>query len=39
VIVQIFPKEWVEPALSRLALCDHRRYGSTALYFFALPGG
>ncbi|MEJ5200111.1 MAG: RsmD family RNA methyltransferase, partial [Anaerolineae bacterium] len=33
-IVQIFPKEWVEPALKHLALSDQRRYGSTALYFF-----
>lgn len=34
-IVQIFPKEWTEPSLVHLALCDRRRYGSTALCFFA----
>jgi 16S rRNA (guanine(966)-N(2))-methyltransferase RsmD len=39
VIVQIFPKEWTEPELTQLALYDHRRYGSTALYFFDRPGG
>ncbi len=39
VIVQIFPKEWTEPALSLLTVCDHRRYGSTALYFFDRSGG
>ena len=33
-IVQIFPKEWVEPELIHLTLYDHRQYGSTALYFF-----
>jgi 16S rRNA (guanine966-N2)-methyltransferase len=33
-IVQIFPKEWSEPALAHLSLADHRQYGSTALYFF-----
>jgi 16S rRNA (guanine(966)-N(2))-methyltransferase RsmD len=33
-IVQIFPKEWVEPGLANLALLDQRRYGSTALCFF-----
>lgn len=38
VIVQIFPKEWAEPELTQLTLCDQRRYGSTALYFFAQPG-
>lgn len=38
-IIQIFPKEWVEPELTQLILCDRRRYGSTALYFFAQPGG
>ena len=36
VIVQIYPKEWSEPALAALALCDSRRYGSTALHFFEL---
>ncbi len=35
VIVQIFPKEWKEPALAHLALVDHRQYGSTALYSFS----
>jgi 16S rRNA (guanine(966)-N(2))-methyltransferase RsmD len=39
VIVQIFPKEWVEPGVSQLTLFDRRQYGSTALYFFARPGG
>ena len=34
-IVQIFPKEWAEPELENLILTDERRYGSTALYFFA----
>lgn len=33
VIVQIFPKEWIEPALTHLRVVDHRQYGSTALYF------
>jgi 16S rRNA (guanine966-N2)-methyltransferase len=33
-IVQIFPKEWSEPAPAHLRLVDHRQYGSTALYFF-----
>lgn len=33
-IVQIFPKEWREPALTHLQTVDHRQYGSTALYFF-----
>jgi 16S rRNA (guanine(966)-N(2))-methyltransferase RsmD len=33
-IVQIFPKEWVEPDLAHLALRDRRQYGSTALFFF-----
>lgn len=33
-IVQIFPKEWTEPGLKHLVQCDHRQYGSTALYFF-----
>lgn len=37
VIVQIFPKEWTEPELTQLILCDQRRYGSTALHFFAQP--
>lgn len=32
-IVQIFPKEWAEPALVHLRVVDHRQYGSTALYF------
>ena len=34
VIVQVFPKEWAEPGLTHLALCDRRQYGSTALFFF-----
>lgn len=33
-IVQIFPKEWIEPVLVNLVLLDRRQYGSTALYFF-----
>lgn len=33
-IVQIFPKEWIEPELTNLALLDRRQYGSTALLFF-----
>lgn len=33
-IVQVFPKEWVEPDLAHLALLDRRQYGSTALFFF-----
>ncbi len=33
-IVQIFPKEWVEPGLTHLTPCDRRQYGSTALHFF-----
>jgi 16S rRNA (guanine966-N2)-methyltransferase len=33
-IIQIFPKEWSEPALAHLDLLDRRQYGSTALYFF-----
>jgi 16S rRNA (guanine(966)-N(2))-methyltransferase RsmD len=34
-IVQVFPKEWTAPELTHLELVDNRRYGSTALYFFA----
>jgi 16S rRNA (guanine966-N2)-methyltransferase len=34
VVVQIFPKEWQEPGLANLILCDRRQYGSTALHFF-----
>lgn len=34
-IVQIFPKEWAEPALANLQVVDRRQYGSTALYFLA----
>ncbi len=34
VIVQIFPKEWRDPDLQHLELCDRRQYGSTALCFF-----
>jgi 16S rRNA (guanine966-N2)-methyltransferase len=33
-IVQLFPKEWREPALQNLTLLDRRQYGSTALFFF-----
>ena len=33
-VVQIFPKEWQEPGLANLILCDRRQYGSTALHFF-----
>jgi 16S rRNA (guanine966-N2)-methyltransferase len=33
-IVQVFPKEWREPGIANLSLLDHRKYGSTALYFF-----
>jgi 16S rRNA (guanine(966)-N(2))-methyltransferase RsmD len=39
VIVQIFPKEWTEPALSNLERLDERRYGSTALHFFGRSAG
>jgi 16S rRNA (guanine966-N2)-methyltransferase len=38
-IVQVFPKEWSEPGLQRLALVDERKYGSTALFFFAPSPG
>jgi 16S rRNA (guanine966-N2)-methyltransferase len=34
-VVQIFPKEWTAPETRHLALVDERRYGSTALFFFA----
>jgi len=37
-IVQVFPKEWTEPDLARLALLDRRQYGSTALFFFGKRG-
>ena len=33
VIVQVFPKEWLEPELAHLAQADERKYGSTALHF------
>ena len=36
VIVQIHPKEYVEPALSALQLIDSRRYGSVQLDFYNL---
>jgi 16S rRNA (guanine966-N2)-methyltransferase len=39
VIVQIFPKEWQEAGLKHLALLDERKYGSTALCFFASRAG
>jgi len=35
VIAQIFPKEYTELALQRLALTDQRKYGSTLLVFYA----
>lgn len=35
VIVQIFPKEYVEPDLRYLTLIDERRYGSVMLLFYA----
>jgi 16S rRNA (guanine(966)-N(2))-methyltransferase RsmD len=34
VIVQIDPREYLEPQLSRLHLADQRRYGNTLLCFF-----
>jgi 16S rRNA (guanine(966)-N(2))-methyltransferase RsmD len=36
VIVQVFPKEWTHPVLSRLEPVDERRYGSTALFYLSL---
>ncbi len=39
VIVQIFPKEWTEPALAHLRVVDRRQYGSTALYFLGKQAG
>ena len=36
VIVQIFPKEWREVALTNLVESDRRQYGSTALHFLRL---
>jgi len=36
VVVQIFPKEYVEPNLRTLTLIDERRYGSVMLLFYAL---
>jgi 16S rRNA (guanine966-N2)-methyltransferase len=38
-IVQMFPKEWTEPGLTHLTVCDRRQYGSTALYFLSRAGG
>jgi 16S rRNA (guanine966-N2)-methyltransferase len=38
VIVQIFPKEWLEPELAHLAQVDERKYGSTALHFLQEKG-
>jgi 16S rRNA (guanine966-N2)-methyltransferase len=35
IIVQIFPKEWVEPGLTHFVLLDRRQYGSTALFFLS----
>lgn len=37
-IVQIFPKEWDEPAMLNLVCVDERHYGSTALHFFGRRG-
>ena len=37
-IVQVFPKEWAEPDLTRLAVLDRRQYGSTALFFLGQRG-
>jgi len=37
VIVQVFPKEWTDPALVHLRVTDRRQYGSTALYFLCKP--
>lgn len=34
VIIQIFPKEWVDVRYENLVQTDDRKYGSTALYFF-----
>ena len=34
-IVQIFPKEYTEPALKNLVLTDERRYGSVLLLFYS----
>jgi 16S rRNA G966 N2-methylase RsmD len=36
VIVQIFPKEWTDVALTHLVETDRRQYGSTALHFLQL---
>ena len=38
IIVQIFPKEYRDLALTRLQHLHERRYGSTALHFYALAG-
>ncbi len=38
VIIQIHPKELHEIALARLRESDRRKYGSTLLVFFELPG-
>jgi 16S rRNA (guanine(966)-N(2))-methyltransferase RsmD len=34
IVVQIFPKEYMELPLARLRVCDQRRYGSTSLVFY-----
>ncbi|MFN8484085.1 MAG: 16S rRNA (guanine(966)-N(2))-methyltransferase RsmD [Anaerolineae bacterium] len=39
VVVQIFPKEYTEPALQTLALVDERKYGSVLLLFYERGGG
>ena len=38
VIAQMHPKEYEELALKRLTKFDERRYGSTLLVFYELPG-
>ena len=38
-VIQIFPKEWLEPELLHLSLFDRRQYGSTALCFFGRREG
>jgi 16S rRNA (guanine(966)-N(2))-methyltransferase RsmD len=38
VIIQVHPKELHEIPLARLRECDRRKYGSTLLVFFELPG-
>jgi len=38
VIIQIHPKEWHDISLAHLLESDRRKYGSTLLVFFELPG-